>query len=330
MRKGPHSADKILVITLTGDVHIPFVTKHLTSEVVVVDPTRILDKCELSFYHDSRTRTTTPVYDGRPIQNIKSVWYRRPYIPEREGLQVPEAYKNYAYSAVRRQILDLYGMFQNTFWLSDYYTILKAETKPRQLELAAQLGFRMPKTLSTTSSKAAASFLGKMGDVVAKSMATTLPIVDEKVRHFYTTKIPAGEKINLQGLHLGPTIFQEIIDVDEGLRVTVVGDQTFTAAVRDIGHDDRPAIIDRRRAYTAGKIRFNAYDLPKSLQDRCVALTKALGLRFGAIDLLLDKKGRHWFLEISPNGQWAFVEDDTGLPIGKAIADLLERKDKNV
>jgi hypothetical protein len=39
---------------------------------------------------------------------------------------------------------------------------------------------------------------------------------------------------------------------------------------------------------------------------------------------VLDKKGEIWFLEINPNGQWAFVEEVTGQPMGKALADLLQ------
>jgi hypothetical protein len=49
-------------------------------------------------------------------------------------------------------------------------------------------------------------------------------------------------------------------------------------------------------------------------------------LEFGAIDLVLDKKGEIWFLENNANGQWAFVEEATGQPIGKAMADLLQGK----
>jgi glutathione synthase/RimK-type ligase-like ATP-grasp enzyme len=283
----------------------------------------MIDKCELSFSHDGRT--TTVIYDGQPLKNIKSVWYRRPYVPERDDLNVLGSHKDYAYTAVRKHMLDLYGMFQDAFWLSDYCTILKAEMKPRQLELAARIGFRTPKTLSTSHSKAASDFLKRTGDSVAKSMATTLPIVNAKVQYFYTTMIPSGKQVDLGGLHLGPAIFQEAIDVDRGLRVTVVGHKVFAAAVRDKNHYDYPDITDWRRAYTSGELHFEAFELPKDLEAKCVELTKALNLQFGAIDLLLDKKGRFWFLEINPNGQWAFVEDDTGQPIGKAVAELLER-----
>ncbi|MEV4245300.1 hypothetical protein AB0J63_18065 [Streptosporangium canum] len=47
------------------------------------------------------------------------------------------------------------------------------------------------------------------------------------------------------------------------------------------------------------------------------------GLTYGAIDLILTPDGRYVFLEINPNGQFLWIEDATGLPIGAAIGDLL-------
>lgn len=55
---------------------------------------------------------------------------------------------------------------------------------------------------------------------------------------------------------------------------------------------------------------------------KCVALVSTLGLLFSAIDLAVDKDGKVWFLEVNPNGQWGFVEENTGLAISKAFAKL--------
>ena len=55
-----------------------------------------------------------------------------------------------------------------------------------------------------------------------------------------------------------------------------------------------------------------------------VALVDELNLRFGAIDLIRDVNGEYWFLECNPNGQWAWIENRTGLPISAAIVDELE------
>lgn len=74
---------------------------------------------------------------------------------------------------------------------------------------------------------------------------------------------------------------------------------------------------------TEGKPLIEPYQLPDELADKCVKLLKRLGLLYGAIDFVVDRKGTHWFLEINPMGAWGFIEEDIGLPIGKAMADLL-------
>src|SRR5439155_11640005 len=65
------------------------------------------------------------------------------------------------------------------------------------------------------------------------------------------------------------------------------------------------------------------HQLPDDVAQRCVALTERLGVRYGAVDLILTPDGRYVFLEINPNGQYLWIEELTGLPISDAIRDLL-------
>lgn len=66
-----------------------------------------------------------------------------------------------------------------------------------------------------------------------------------------------------------------------------------------------------------------AYDLPVEIEQKCIQLTKMLSISFGAIDLVRDKNGDYIFLEINPNGQWAWVEMETGLKISDEIIKFL-------
>jgi D-alanine-D-alanine ligase-like ATP-grasp enzyme len=50
-----------------------------------------------------------------------------------------------------------------------------------------------------------------------------------------------------------------------------------------------------------------------------------LGLRFGALDFLVRPDGTHVFLEINPNGQWAWIEQ-VAPAIASAIADALTER----
>jgi glutathione synthase/RimK-type ligase-like ATP-grasp enzyme len=75
-----------------------------------------------------------------------------------------------------------------------------------------------------------------------------------------------------------------------------------------------------------GELVFEPYDLPKKISEQCITLVRRLGLLYGAIDFVHDPQGRIWFLEINPNGQWAFVDEHTTDNIGQAMANLLNTK----
>ena len=64
-------------------------------------------------------------------------------------------------------------------------------------------------------------------------------------------------------------------------------------------------------------------ELPGTLADKCRMLTTHFGLSFSAIDLVLDPDGDYVFLEMNPNGQWAWLEQRAGHPIRDAIIDFL-------
>ncbi len=103
----------------------------------------------------------------------------------------------------------------------------------------------------------------------------------------------------------------------------MVGSKVYAAITHDDGVKEIEQVRDWRVGQLLGRIHFDQYRLPRYMAAKCVALVKRMGLAFGAIDLVMDKAGKLWFLEINPNGQWAFIEDDTAQPIGKAIAELL-------
>lgn len=58
------------------------------------------------------------------------------------------------------------------------------------------------------------------------------------------------------------------------------------------------------------------------------ALLDRVGLRFAALDFVVAPDGEWWFLECNPNGQWAWIEDNTEMPITRALAEALEGNTK--
>jgi glutathione synthase/RimK-type ligase-like ATP-grasp enzyme len=323
------SAKKCLIITDKGDEkwgHVPFIAQHLSpSQFVVVDPIpSIIDGQGLSYKFDKQGVTCT--FNGKPLTNIVSIWDRRPsQLDTKEMLsQVDPDFVKYAATAIRNHAMHLYALFPQALWVSDYFATLRAERKPLQLLLAKQLGFRIPETLFTSDPAEAQAFIRNRPETIVKGQSSHGPYKDKMLFMFYSVKVTPDSTVDFSNLSLAPAIFQQAIDVDYDLRITVVGNKVFPARV--VAHaekDQQIGVRDWRIGNHAGELSIEACKLPVGVQEKCLALVKKLGLKFGAIDMILDKKGTYWFIEINPNGQWAFVERSTGQPIGKAIAELL-------
>jgi glutathione synthase/RimK-type ligase-like ATP-grasp enzyme len=84
---------------------------------------------------------------------------------------------------------------------------------------------------------------------------------------------------------------------------------------------DPDSLVDWRHGGTA--LDHEVHQLPDGIARLCLELCSDYGLRFGAIDLALRPDGGYTFFEVNPNGQWAWIEQITGLPLSSALADLL-------
>ena len=103
------------------------------------------------------------------------------------------------------------------------------------------------------------------------------------------------------------------------LRITVVGKNVFAAEIHS--QQKEATRHDWRRDALA--LEHRNHPLPDDIKLKCIQLAKTFGLEFGAIDMILTPDGRYVFLEINPNGQWAWIEETTGLPISEALIELL-------
>ena len=63
--------------------------------------------------------------------------------------------------------------------------------------------------------------------------------------------------------------------------------------------------------------------LSKDIEDSLLRLNKYYNLNYSAIDLIQDKNGDIYFLELNPNGQYLWIEEELKLPISLSIASLL-------
>jgi ATP-grasp ribosomal peptide maturase len=205
-------------------------------------------------------------------------------------------------------------------WLNHPMHIARAEYKPVQLAHARACGLQVPATLITNDPAEAAAFLAVVGPAVYKPLTPTGITEQNTHRACFTTPVTAAE-ID-ESIRLTAHLIQAQVDKAYEVRLNVA-DDTFLAARIDTA--SQAAAVDWRTDYDALTYTPLA-GVPASVRRGVAALLARLRLRFGTFDFIVAPDDSWWFLEINPNGQWAWIEDATGLPITAAITDALLRE----
>ncbi len=196
-----------------------------------------------------------------------------------------------------------------------------AQNKLHQLRLARALELEVPRTLVTNDPARVRSFFEQVhGRMVAKMLTPLSQSMQGGQPFVYTSAIEPEDLEDLEGLHHSPMVFQERIDKAHELRVAVVDGHCFVGAI-DASRSETGQ-VDWRRA-RPHECHWEPGDLPAEVAARLVCLVEALGLVYGAVDLIVTPEGRHVFLEVNPGGEWGMLERELGLPIAAAFAEAL-------
>lgn len=251
------------------------------------------------------------------ISEFDSVWFRRTKLPD---LTAIENYAERIYIANEYDALlnNLYDTIKTKKWLSYPGYIYKAENKLYQLSAAKELGFSLPDTLVTNNHSELFAFIKKHdNNVILKPINQGRIDFGNFNKLIYTNKLKHEHIEQLKEYNLTPCIYQQYIDKLYEVRVTVVDSKVFAAKV------DSQSTTDTKIDWRKQKLKFTSYILPKEIEVKCISLLKSLNISFGAIDLIKSINNEYYFLEINPNGQWAWIEIDTGLNISEAIINFL-------
>jgi glutathione synthase/RimK-type ligase-like ATP-grasp enzyme len=306
----------ILIITHKEDYTVDFLINKLNEENV----SYLRLNCEDLFNEPSfsilESENFLPNFEG--FGEITSVWFRRTQIPALDDLDVTQ--RLYFIKEFDALLENIYCTLLNRRWLSNPFSIKKAENKLLQLSLAKGLGFKVPKTLVTNSKDKIKSFFFSNNKTIIKPIYSGYVPNGKDVSLFYTSILSEKHISEIDRFDLTPCIFQEYIEKDYELRITVVNDIVFASKVESQKNENSK--IDWRRE----RLTFTKQEIPGDLRDKCVNLCKSLDLKFGAIDIIKNKNGDYTFLEINPNGQWAWIEMETDLKISKAIINYLTFK----
>lgn len=319
----------LLIITNTTDIGSDYIVHRLHQRRQ--DFTRLnTDEYPIRFDVQLRASNNSTTFsirfrDGRIIwpSDVSSVIFRRPVTPKRSNDILAEDA-----DFVERELLEalrsLWRSIPERLWLNHPNNLWLARNKFEQLLRAVRFGFTIPDTLITCEPDEIRKFGKHVGwPIIGKAVKHGF-VCNEHIARLGTTKrIDEDDIPELERSARSPLILQKLVPKQSDLRITVVGDQVFSAAIAS--QVRKETAIDWRAMHAVPECDLEHSDhyLPIKLQHQCIALTRSYGLRFAAIDLALTPKGEYVFFELNPNGEWVWIEERIGHPISDAIIDLM-------
>jgi MvdD family ATP-grasp ribosomal peptide maturase len=255
------------------------------------------------------------------LQEVSAIWHRR----VNTGGDIPKTLDPQMRSAsVGESRATAAGMLASikAFRMDQVQNIRHAENKQLQLQVAREFNLDIPRTLITNDTEAVIEFAKSCENGLIAKMLSAFAVYENGMeRVVFTNRVTPQDLEDLSGLRLCPMTFQEMVPKAMELRVTVVGNDLFSASINS--QSSERATHDWRRDGVGLLEEWRHYDLPENIKERLLRLMDYFGLNYGAIDIIVTPDGRHVFLEVNPVGEFFWLERYPGLPISKAIADVL-------
>jgi len=250
------------------------------------------------------------------LLDFTDIYYRRPELPLYDDEGLTDGEKSFLQIEIYYTLEGVYRLLSGKHWFNNVFAIRNAENKIYQLLLAKEVGLTIPSTLISNHYDSVEQFLEK-GNHIIKPVHNAR-IKDEKHPQIvYTSEIK--QTIKKAEAEFNVNYLQKKIEKRCDVRATFVEEKCFAVTI------DSQKLEETRVDWRKGEhiLHHTPIELPREIRLKCIQLMKRLDLHYGAIDFVLDKKGNYFFLEINPNGQWAWIEHLTGLPISKEIVKCL-------
>lgn len=310
---------RVLIVSTKADVATDVVVRCLANRGI---PTYRLNTEDYPF---ARTLAYRPdsgepwlQCDQEQLPVPTSIWYRRLRTPTKPDGMDGGIYDFCLQEARAAIIGSLLG--RPARWMSHPSAVWQAEYKLFQISTASKLGLTIPRTVVTNDSSTIRAAFHDYGTMIVKPTRCGYVQTSQGEYAIYTSRVLEEHLAELESAQWSPAIYQALVPKRYDVRVTVVGDQLFAAAIDS--QSDPAATIDWRRTNNP-QLPHYRLTLPGVLADKLHTLMRTLNLTFGAIDLVLTSEGEYVFLEVNPSGQWLWLDDMLGLGISDAVADWL-------
>ena len=241
------------------------------------------------------------------MAEVGSIYHRVGF----SGFEVGDDYSDEEAEVLYSEVLSSLHGYLNTcpaLVVNRPYASETNASKPEQARMLKRMGFQVPATLVTNDPDEVLAFYQRHnGNLIYKSISYVRSIVERFQRE---------DLDRLDSLTVCPVQLQELVPGTD-MRVHVVGERVFATQVVSEAADYR---YDRQSELTA-------VELPEDWAELCVQAARKLDFELAGIDLRVTPDGEVYCFEVNPSPAFSYYEEQTGQPIGQAIADLLIEND---
>lgn len=330
----------ILIFTNKEDAHPTNVIKHLISWGVPVF--RLNTECLLSDYQFSwwcndddcdfyikNTKNGLELYG----HEVTAIWDRRPSEPQNLAVRYNDRKTN---KFLREEAKGFLKFLR--FYLRDIYSIgsivedRPASSKMSQLAIARKLGIRIPNTVFGNRKDFFLPLLHEYENISLKPIGANGFFTNDGMEYvFYSCKTQSKEILAQPDEAFNQTacFLQNYVDKKYELRITVCNEDIIACMIDSQALDEDKGKVDWRQGYDYG-LKQTIIEVPTSIKEFCIAFLKEMHLNFGCFDFIVTPDDEYVFLECNPNGQWLWIELETGYDISKVIARNLAKYEVNL
>jgi glutathione synthase/RimK-type ligase-like ATP-grasp enzyme len=313
---------KVLILSSPDDAHAVSVSKHLHEMKIPVDYLLLKEFINPFSYEigtDRKVCRLDNAANSLDLFSYSAIWHRRPgKLPSQ---QFVEPWIGTMVEQETRSTVQAIWKTLVCTWVNSPFNDAAAVHKLWQLEMAQKLGLQVPKTLVTNQMHLVREFYERCRSkviykLISEQTVFSIPMT-ERPTGFGTLQLRGEDIEHLDQVKYSPHLFQEMVEKDFELRVTLVGEKIFCVRIDSQSGKGK---LDWREDYS---VPMYPFELPESISRKCFELMKHLGLNYAAADFIVTPKQEYVFLEINCGGQFLWVERITGLPISEALAKLL-------
>lgn len=318
----------ILVISHRADPHVGMVTAHLDrvgEAWTFLAPMELGEGVGLSWELSAGDESGAFVAGEQRIafDQVTAVWNRRLLRPHIGVLGCDPVARQYAQEQWWHAAQGILGQ-TGPRWVNPIAALAAARSKPRQLVDARRAGLDVPPTLISTDPAAIRKFGASVGGrVITKVVSPGTPIVAEGEDQYmvFTQRVDLDD-LDEDSVRVAPAIYQPELPKAFEVRATIIGDEVHGCQIDSTASEQ--TALDWRH-YDFDRVAHRPIEIPPGVAASLLALCQAYGLRYGAADLIAGPDGTWTFLELNPNGQWGWIEEQAGIPLSRHLAAELAR-----